>query len=245
MAGRLTDPDQGTVLLDGTDLRTLSADTLRHAVAYAFERPALYGATIADAVACGPLPEPDLRRALRRAAADTFTDRLPQGPRTPLPEAPLSGGELQRLGLARAFSRPTRLLILDDATSSLDTVTAHLVARALTDTPGTRLTITHRLTTAAQSDQVVWLDGGRIRGTGPHSVLWRDPAYRAVFGAGAGGDAGAGADTVTDTEARRRSDVRTDVTGDVRTELPTDMRTDLHTGIRTDPRVDTGTGAAE
>ncbi|MFF8561375.1 ATP-binding cassette domain-containing protein [Streptomyces albidoflavus] len=247
VAGRLTDPDQGTVLLDGTDLRTLSADALRHAVAYAFERPALFGATIADAVACGPLPEPELRRALRRAAADTFTDRLPHGPRTPLPEAPLSGGELQRLGLARAFTRPTRLLILDDATSSLDTVTAHLVARALTDTPGTRLTITHRLTTAAQSDQVVWLDGGRIRGTGPHSVLWRDPAYRAVFaaGTGAGGDAGAGADTVTDTGARRRSDVRTDVTSDVRTELPTDMRTDIHTGIRTDPRVDTGTGAAE
>ncbi|WP_406702571.1 ABC transporter ATP-binding protein/permease [Streptomyces albidoflavus] len=245
VAGRLTDPDQGTVLLDGTDLRTLSADALRHAVAYAFERPALFGATIADAVACGPLPEPDLRRALCRAAADTFTDRLPHGPRTPLPEAPLSGGELQRLGLARAFTRPTRLLILDDATSSLDTVTAHLVARALTDTPGTRLTITHRLTTAAQSDQVVWLDGGRIRGTGPHSVLWRDPAYRAVFGAGAGGDAGAGADTVTDTGARRRSDVRTDVSNDVRTELPADMRTDLHTGIRTDPRVDTGTGAAE
>ncbi|MEV5285090.1 ABC transporter ATP-binding protein [Streptomyces albidoflavus] len=245
VAGRLTDPDQGTVLLDGTDLRTLSADALRHAVAYAFERPALFGATIADAVACGPLPEPELRRALRRAAADTFTDRLPHGPRTPLPEAPLSGGELQRLGLARAFTRPTRLLILDDATSSLDTVTAHLVARALTDTPGTRLTITHRLTTAAQSDQVVWLDGGRIRGTGPHSVLWRDPAYRAVFGAGAGGDAGAGADTVTDTGARRRSDVRTDVSNDVRTELPADMRTDLHTGIRTDPRVDTGTGAAE
>ncbi|WP_371789425.1 ATP-binding cassette domain-containing protein [Streptomyces albidoflavus] len=245
VAGRLTDPDQGTVLLDGTDLRTLSADALRHAVAYAFERPALFGATIAHAVACGPLPEPDLRRALRRAAADTFTDRLPHGPRTPLPEAPLSGGELQRLGLARAFTRPTRLLILDDATSSLDTVTAHLVARALTDTPGTRLTITHRLTTAAQSDQVVWLDRGRIRGTGPHSVLWRDPAYRAVFGAGAGGDAGAGADTVTDTGARRRSDVRTDVSNDVRTELPADMRTDLHTGIRTDPRVDTGTGAAE
>ncbi|WP_254642753.1 ABC transporter ATP-binding protein, partial [Streptomyces sp. BV333] len=193
VAGRLTEPDEGTVLLDGTDLRTLSADALRRAVAYAFERPALFGTTIADAVACGPLPEPDLRRALRRAAADTFTNRLPHGTRTPLPAAPLSGGELQRLGLARAFTRPTRLLILDDATSSLDTVTAHLVTRALTDTPGTRLTVTHRLTTAAQSDQVIWLDAGRVRGTGPHSALWRDPAYRAVFGAGAGAGVGGGA----------------------------------------------------
>ncbi|UYM24773.1 ATP-binding cassette domain-containing protein [Streptomyces albus] len=89
VAGRLTDPDQGSVLLDGTDLRTLSADALRRAVAYAFERPALFGTTVADAVACGPLPEADLRQALRRAAADTFTDRLPHGTRTPWPKPPL------------------------------------------------------------------------------------------------------------------------------------------------------------
>ncbi|RWZ72138.1 ABC transporter ATP-binding protein, partial [Streptomyces albidoflavus] len=182
VAGRLTDADQGSVLLDGTDLRTLSADALRRAVAYAFERPALFGTTVADAVACGPLPEADLRQALRRAAADTFTDRLPHGTRTPLAEAPLSGGQLQRLGLARAFARPSRLLILDDATSSLDTVTAHLVGRALTEAPGTRLTVTHRLSAAARADQVVWLDKGRVRGTGPHHTLWHDPAYRAVFG---------------------------------------------------------------
>lgn len=270
VAGRLTDPDQGTVHLDGTDLRTLSATTLRHAVAYAFERPALFGTTVADAVACGPLPDAALHQALRRAAADTFTNRLPLGPHTPLPEAPLSGGELQRLGLARAFTRPARLLILDDATSSLDTVTTHLVDRALTESPGTRLTITHRLTAAARADQVVWLDGGRVRGTGPHSALWRDPAYRAVFGRGVGSGAGGGtgadpgadpgagagpgtradtvtrADTGTGAGARMRTDVRTDVPTDVRTVVPTDVRADGPTetpaDIHTDPRVDTGTG---
>ncbi|MGV9656882.1 ATP-binding cassette domain-containing protein [Streptomyces koyangensis] len=255
VAGRLTDPDEGTVHLDGTDLRTLSADALRHAVAYAFERPALFGATIADAVAVGPLPDADLRRALHRAAADTFTDRLPLGPRTPLPEAPLSGGELQRLGLARAFTRPARLLILDDATSSLDTITAHLVDRTLTEAPGTRLTITHRLSVAARADQVVWLDGGRVRGIGPHSALWRDAAYRAVFGAGAGGDAGAdaSADFGTGTGTRMRTelpaDTRTDAPTETRTDMPanvrTDMRTDTRTDMRTDPRVDSGTGAVE
>ncbi|MGW4376512.1 ATP-binding cassette domain-containing protein [Streptomyces albidoflavus] len=243
VAGRLTDPDEGTVHLDGTDLRALSTDALRHAVAYAFERPALFGATIADAVAVGPLPDAELRRALHRAAADTFTDRLPLGPRTPLPEAPLSGGELQRLGLARAFTRPARLLILDDATSSLDTVTTHLVARTLTEAPGTRLTITHRLSVAAQADQVVWLDGGRVRGTGAHSLLWRDAAYRAVFGAGAGGGPGAGdrggtgADSGTGAGAYVRNDVRTDA----RSDLPTDVRTDTRIG----PQAETGTGAAE
>ncbi|MFZ4138706.1 ATP-binding cassette domain-containing protein [Streptomyces koyangensis] len=255
VAGRLTDPDEGTVHLDGTDLRTLSADALRHAVAYAFERPALFGATIADAVAVGPLPDADLRRALHRAAADTFTDRLPLGPRTPLPEAPLSGGELQRLGLARAFTRPARLLILDDATSSLDTVTAHLVDRTLTEAPGTRLTITHRLSVAARADQVVWLDGGRVRGIGPHAALWRNPAYRAVFGAGAGAGAGAGvgadasADSGTGTGTRMRTELptvtRTDAPTEIRTDMPANVRADMRADMRTDPRVDNGTGAVE
>ena len=253
VAGRLTDPDEGTVHLDGTDLRTLSADALRHAVAYAFERPALFGATIADAVAVGPLPDADLRRALHRAAADTFTDRLPLGPRTPLPEAPLSGGELQRLGLARAFTRPARLLILDDATSSLDTVTAHLVDRTLTEAPGTRLTITHRLSVAARADQVVWLDGGRVRGIGPHAALWRNPAYRAVFGAGAGAGAGVGADASADsgtgTGTRMRTELptvtRTDAPTEIRTDMPANVRADMRADMRTDPRVDNGTGAVE
>ncbi|WTD04564.1 ABC transporter ATP-binding protein/permease [Streptomyces albidoflavus] len=251
VAGRLTDPDEGTVHLDGTDLRTLSADALRHAVAYAFERPALFGATIADAVAVGPLPDADLRRALHRAAADTFTDRLPLGPRTPLPEAPLSGGELQRLGLARAFTRPARLLILDDATSSLDTVTAHLVDRTLTEAPGTRLTITHRLSVAARADQVVWLDGGRVRGIGPHAALWRNPAYRAVFGAGAGAGVGAdaSADSGTGTGTRMRTELptvtRTDTPTEIRTDMPANVRADMRADMRTDPRVDSGTGAVE
>ncbi len=129
VAGRLTDPDQGTVLLDGTDLRTLSADTLRHAVAYAFERPALFGATIADAVACGPCPSPNSAEPCAAPPPTPSRTASRTAPAPPSPKPP-SGGELQRLGLARAFTRPTRLLILDDATSSLDTVTAHLVARA-------------------------------------------------------------------------------------------------------------------
>ncbi|MFE6722280.1 ATP-binding cassette domain-containing protein [Streptomyces albidoflavus] len=244
VAGRLADPDEGTVHLDGTDLRTLSTDALRHAVAYAFERPALFGTTVADAVAVGPLRDADLRRALHRAAADTFTDRLPLGPHTPLPEAPLSGGELQRLGLARAFTRPARLLILDDATSSLDTVTAHLVARTLTEAPGTRLTITHRLSVAAQADRVVWLDGGRVRGIGLHSALWRDAAYRAVFGAGAGAGGGAGGGAGVDVGTGTGVHVR-DMPTDVRTDMPTDVPTDVPTDTRTDTRTDTGTGAAE
>ncbi|MGX1884646.1 ABC transporter ATP-binding protein [Streptomyces sp. NPDC055287] len=186
VAGRLADPDAGTVALDGVPLRELPRDVLRRAIGQAFERPALLGGTIGGTIAFGG-DEPDasaVREAAGAACADDFVRRLPLGYDTPCAEAPLSGGEAQRLGLARAFAHPGRLLILDDATSSLDTVTELRVGEALTREAGarTRLIIAHRASTAARADQVAWLHGGRIRAVGPHAVLWRQLAgYRAVF----------------------------------------------------------------
>jgi ATP-binding cassette subfamily B protein len=108
----------------------------------------------------------------------------------------MSGGEAQRVGLARAWYAD-RLLVLDDATSNLDTVTETQISRTLTEDragrsdPGsartrrrTRLIVTHRAATAARADLVVWLAGGRVRGAGPHRLLWNDPAYRALFATG-------------------------------------------------------------
>ncbi|MGW1940369.1 ATP-binding cassette domain-containing protein [Streptomyces goshikiensis] len=189
VAGRLTACDAGRVLLDGVPLDELSAGELRREVGHAFERPALFGEDVAAAIAfgSGPAPTPQsVRAAARAAGADAFVRRLPDGYDTALPDAPLSGGELQRLGLARAFCRAGRLLVLDDATSSLDTLTAREVERALTHDvrPGTRLVVAHRISSAARADLVVWLDAGRVRATGPHAELWRDPAYRAVFATG-------------------------------------------------------------
>ncbi|WP_460371064.1 ATP-binding cassette domain-containing protein, partial [Actinocorallia lasiicapitis] len=106
---------------------------------------------------------------------------LPDGYATPAAAAPLSGGERQRVGLARAFVRDARVLLLDDATSSLDSVTARQVARTITAAPGTRLVVTHRRETAEQADQVLWLDSGRIRACAPHTTLWPDPTYQAIF----------------------------------------------------------------
>ncbi|NUS11772.1 MAG: ABC transporter ATP-binding protein, partial [Streptomyces sp.] len=187
LAGRLADPDDGTVLLDGCPLPELAEPELRDAVGYAFERPVLLGDTIGDAVAFGPRPLPPERvtEAAREAEADGFVRLLPEGYATPREEAPFSGGEFQRLGLARAFAHPGRLLVLDDATSSLDTVTELRVARALFgDHPHrTRLLTTHRAATAARADLVAWLDSGRLRALAPHESLWPDPAYRALFGA--------------------------------------------------------------
>jgi ATP-binding cassette subfamily B protein len=175
LAGRLAEPDAGEILLDGVPLRDLSRTALRQAVGYAFARPVLFGATIAEAIGG------DSVAAARAAQADAFIRRLPAGYRTPPDAAPLSGGELQRLGLARAFAHPGRVLLLDDATSSLDTVTEMQIGDVLTRDPRTRLIIAHRAATAARADLVAWLDGGRIRACAPHRELWADPAYREVF----------------------------------------------------------------
>ncbi|WP_328463574.1 ABC transporter ATP-binding protein [Streptomyces sp. NBC_00448] len=187
LAGRLTDPDEGVVLLDGRPLSTLSRLELRDAVGYAFERPVLLGDTLADAIAFGPreLTPETVTGAARAAGADGFLRRLPDGYATPRAAAPLSGGEVQRLGLARAFAHGGRLLVLDDATSSLDTVTELHVAHSLLHDPlgRTRLLTTHRAATAARADLVAWLDSGRLRALAPHRTLWQDPAYRALFAA--------------------------------------------------------------
>ncbi|MDI9884288.1 ABC transporter ATP-binding protein [Streptomyces sp. HNM0645] len=187
LPGRLDDPDAGTVFLDGVPVAEIERDVLRREVAYAFERPALFGATVREAIAFGPC-EPSMTEvtgAARAAGADAFVRRLPDGYATPLTRAPLSGGEAQRLGLARAFAHAGRLLVLDDATSSLDSVTERQVARALLYQvrPGTRLVVAHRVSSAARADLVAWLDGGRVRAVGPHAALWALPEYRAVFAA--------------------------------------------------------------
>ncbi|MFF7178470.1 ATP-binding cassette domain-containing protein [Streptomyces sp. NPDC008121] len=229
VAGRLTDPDEGRVLLDGVDLTEPTRAELRRATAYAFARPAFdsgAAATVRAAIATGlgpaqagppataAIPPPadavaheDAERvaekvleAARAASADVFIRLLPLGYDTPLDDAPFSGGESQRLGLARAFIGAGRLMILDDATSSLDTATERQVELALASSlrPCTKLIVAHRVSTAARADRVVWLEAGRVRRCAPHHLLWEDLDYRAVFLAEAsavppGAEAGAGA----------------------------------------------------
>ncbi|WP_250213317.1 ABC transporter ATP-binding protein [Acrocarpospora catenulata] len=187
VAGGLLTPDHGQVLLDGVPVAEIRPDQLRRAVAYAFERPALLGETLHDTIAYGSegIGRDQVEQAAARAAADTFIRRLPQGYDTPLAQAPLSGGEVQRLGLARAVARERRVLILDDATSSLDTATEAEVSATLTRLLAgrTRILVAHRAATAAGADLVVWLHQGRVRAAGPHERLCHDPDYRAMLGA--------------------------------------------------------------
>ena len=178
VAGRLRDPDDGEVLLDGVPLPELTPAALHAAVGYGFARPVLVGETVGAAVGVGADPVP----LARAAAIHDFVERLPDRYGTPLAEVAMSGGERQRLGLARAL-RAGRLLILDDATSSLDTATEYQVTQALTG-PGdrrTRVVVSHRLGMAARADLVAWVAGGRVRAVGPHRTLWADPDYREVF----------------------------------------------------------------
>jgi ATP-binding cassette subfamily B protein len=185
LAGRLCDPGHGQVLLDGVPLPELRRSEVRRAVTYAFERPHLLGTTVEDVIAFGHYrSSPDqVRQAAQAARADGFIARLPDGYAAPMGQTPLSGGEVQRLGLARALAHDARLVVLDDATSSLDTATEAQIAAVLTSGMAgrTRVIVSHRLATAARADLVAWLDGGRVRACAPHHELWDDPAYRAVF----------------------------------------------------------------
>ncbi|MCA1188854.1 MULTISPECIES: ABC transporter ATP-binding protein [unclassified Saccharopolyspora] len=176
----LRPPDRGQVLLDGVP--TAELDPAAAHVGVAFARPVLLGTTVATAVSYGAV-EADVAAACRAAQVHDLVTRLPDGYLTPLAEVPLSGGEAQRLGLARALARTPRLLVLDDATASLDAITEDRVERAITTAlPGrTRVVITHRAGTAGRADLVVWLDEGRIRRAAPHAELWADPDYRALF----------------------------------------------------------------
>ncbi|GAA1689639.1 ABC transporter ATP-binding protein [Glycomyces endophyticus] len=178
-AARLRDPDSGTVTLDGRPLSALSRTELRRALSLATARPALAGATLADALGPGR-PRTLIVDAATAVGAHDFATRLPAAYDTPLPDLPMSGGEAQRIGLARAW-HAERLLVLDDATSSLDLLSADRVEQALAASDRTRLVVTYDATQADRADLVVWLEAGAIRATGPHGDLWDDPDYRAVF----------------------------------------------------------------
>lgn len=188
LLGGLVEPTTGVVLLDAFPAALLAPDQRRAAVAYAFEAPTLLGDTVGGAIgyAVPDLSDPDDDRvvaAARAARADGFIRQLPRQYHTPVADLTLSGGERQRIGIARAVAQRPRVLVLDDATSSLDTATEASVTEALTAAlPGsTKLVVAHRTAAAAAADRVVWLDAGHLLAVAPHRQLWTDPHYRALF----------------------------------------------------------------
>src|SRR6516165_3144682 len=177
LISRLYDVTAGAVLLDGVDVREVDLRSLRHAVAVVSDDPFLFSATVAENIAYArpDASQTEIEEAAARAQASEFIERLPQGFHTRVGERglSLSGGQRQRLAIARALLADPRVLILDDATSSVDSSTERSIKLALDEamTGRTTFIIAHRLSTIALADEIVVLDRGRIVAQGDHSQL--------------------------------------------------------------------------
>ncbi|MEN3308408.1 MAG: ATP-binding cassette, subfamily bacterial [Micromonosporaceae bacterium] len=174
LAARLVDPAAGTVLLDGLDLRELTAAELAASVGLVPQVPFVFDDTVRANVALDRdgVDDEAVWAALRLAQADGFVAALPAGLSTVVGErgSTLSGGQRQRLTLARALAGRPRLLVLDDATSAVDPRVEAAVLRALRGT-GSILVVAYRRATIALADRVVYLENGRVVASGTHAEL--------------------------------------------------------------------------
>lgn len=188
---RFYDVDEGSVSLDGVDVRDLELDELRRAVGIVFEETFLFAASVRDNIAFG-VPDADFEvvaNAARLAGADEFIRDLSNGYDTMIGERgfSLSGGQRQRIAIARAIAADPRVLILDDATSAVDPTKEHEIRDALRDamTSRTTIVIAHRPATIALADRVVLIDGGRVAASGSHEELAAtSDLYRTVLAQG-------------------------------------------------------------
>ncbi len=190
LISRLYDVSDGEVLLDGADVRKVSVSSLRKAIAVVSDDPFLFSASVAENIAYAraggpPVPREEIELAAIRAQAHEFVERLPQGYDTRVGERglSLSGGQRQRLAIARALLANPRVLILDDATSSVDASTEQSIKLALAEAMAGRTTfvIAHRLSTIALADEIAVLDHGGIAAYGNHQELLElSPLYREI-----------------------------------------------------------------
>ncbi len=174
---RFYDPDEGRVLIDGHDLRHVTLDSLRRQLGVVPQEPFLFAGSVRDNIAFArpDASDEELAEACRVLAIDDLVARLPQGLDTPVHErgSSLSSGQRQLLALARAFVARPRVLVLDEATSSLDLQSEAVVERALDIVleGRTAILIAHRLATAMRADRIAVIDGGRVCEVGTHDEL--------------------------------------------------------------------------
>ena len=176
---RFYDPDQGEVRIDGTDITTLDSAALRRECAIVFQEPILFDTSVADNIRYGALHKEvsmeEVQEAAKKANIHDFISSLPDGYDTRVGEkgTQMSGGEKQRIAIARALLRDPKILLLDEATSALDAESEGIVQAALDKAKLGRSTvmIAHRLSTIVDSDRIAVINDGHVVEIGSHEWL--------------------------------------------------------------------------
>ena len=196
---RLYDVDAGEVLVDGVNVKDYKLENLRRGVGMVLQKNVLFSGTIAENLRWGDedADMDELTDAARRAQADGFIRNLPGGYESNLEQggANVSGGQKQRLCIARALLRKPKILILDDSTSAVDTATEAEIRRAFAEElkDSTKIIIAQRITSVMEADRILVLDDGRITGIGAHEELMQsNREYREIYESQMSADAEAG-----------------------------------------------------
>jgi ABC-type multidrug transport system fused ATPase/permease subunit len=176
LLARLYDPQKGEIRFDGNDLRNYSQKSLREQIAFVPQKPFLFFDTVYENIAFGRnYSREEVTKAAQLAFADEFIEELPRKYDSTLAEAgkSLSGGQQQRLAIARALVKGSPILVLDEATSSLDAVSEHRIRKAIDALSGrlTQIIVAHRLSTIERADRIIYLERGEKVAEGSRQEL--------------------------------------------------------------------------